>query len=163
MQQDPNQQSIPIWRCPRQDLCGAMWATRDEGTTCPFCHGGSGQPAGFTWGELARAAEEFNFNGELPVLLPVPVPELVQLSTLSVDIWEGLPVFHPCGQDEFHTNWLLYDVGVVLEVYPDPDISDELKCRFVASMGGDSVTFHYHPANLWVPRALAVRLLAHSS
>lgn len=118
MHRDPDRQNIPVWQCPQRDPCGAFWVTREADTTCPFCHVGRGQPAGFTWGDLARAAEEVDFDGELPVLLPVPVPELVQLTTLPPELWVGLPVFHPCGQDQTHANWLLYDVGVCTRLVP---------------------------------------------
>lgn len=151
-------QSIPVWRCPQTDICGEQWVTWNEGTTCPFCHSGLGERTGFTYGDLARAADEFGFCGDLPVLVPVPVPDLVLLSTLPQHKWIGLPVFHPCGQDGANANWLLYDVGVVLDVYPDPDFPSDLQCQFVTSQIGRSATLHYRPSNLWVPRILAERL-----
>jgi hypothetical protein len=152
-----DQQNIPIWRCPQNDGCGRQWGSWDEDTTCPFCHCGRGERTGFALGDVARAADEFGFGGDLPVHIAVPVPDLVQLSTLPPDTWIGLPVFHPCGQEGTHANWLLYDVGVVLEVYSDSDFPDELQCRFVTSMG--NYTLHYRPSNLWVPRVLAERIV----
>ncbi|MNL01854.1 hypothetical protein D3C87_1223390 [compost metagenome] len=159
MQSERDWRDIPVWRCPQSDVCGEQWATRNEGTSCPFCHAGIGVLAGFTYGDLVNAADHFGFGADLPVLLPEPVPDLVQLSTLPQDIWIGLPVFHPCSQEGTDANWLLYDVGVVLEVYPDPDFPSEFQCRFVTSAGGRSTTLHYQPSNLWIPRALAERLV----
>jgi hypothetical protein len=150
--------SLPVWRCSELDVCGAQWATSEEGTTCPFCHCRTGQSTGFTCGELQEAAERYGFGGDLPVHIPEPVPDLVQLVTLPRRAWIGLPVFHPCAQDGTNANWLSYDVGVVLEVCPDPDSPRELQCRFVTSVLGRSATLHYGPDNLWVPRVLAERL-----
>ena len=148
---------LPVWKCPQRNICGEQWATRMEGTICPFCHGGPGEATGFTCGEIAAAADRFGFHDKLPVHIPVPVPDLVQLSTLPRDVWEGLPVFHPCSQENTTCNWLHYDVGVILDVRPDPDLPGQLQCRFVTSAGGSPL--RYGPTNLWVPRVLAERLL----
>ena len=158
MNRNADWQNIPVWRCPRVGDCGVQWATWDEGTTCPICHLGRGEPTGFTCGEVAKVAEDFGFAEALPVLMPELVPELVQLSTLPANLWIGLPVFHPSSQEGNLPTWLVYDVGVILEVCPDPDFEGELQCRFVTSMGGRSATLRYSPSNLWVPRVLAERL-----
>ena len=152
-----DRQSTPIWRCP-QDICGEQWATWEEATTCPYCHRGLGQRTGFTYGEVAEAAEKFGFSGDLPVHISEPVPDLVQLTTLTSETWIGLPVFHPCGQEENRANWLLYDVGVVVEVFPHPSVPNELQCRFIVAASPSSFTLEYGPSNLWVPRVLAERL-----
>jgi hypothetical protein len=148
--------TIPVWRCPHA-TCGIQWATWEDGTTCPSCHIGLGESTGFTCGDVDDAAEKFGFTEDFPVLRSEPVPELVQLSTLPISLWIGLPVFHPCRQQGNEPSWLTYDVGVILEVYPDPDFEDEFLCRFVMSMGQHSATLHYSPSNLWVPRSLAER------
>jgi len=149
----------PVWRC--QDVeCGQQWVTWEAVARCPFCSGIPVERTGFTYGDVAEAAEKFGFRGDLPVHVPVPVPDLVQLSTLPQDTWIGLPVFHPMEQQGILANWLLYDTGIVLEVYPDPDFPGELQCRFVVSLGGHATTLHYQPDNLWVPSTLAKRILA---
>jgi len=155
----PDLRNIPVWRCSQRDVCGEQWATWEEGTTCPYCHVGIGERTGFTYGDVVNATDKFGFGGDIPVHVPQAVPDLVQLSTLPQDTWVGLPVFHPCGQQGTNANWLVYDVGVVLEVYPDPDFADELQCRFITSMGGRNSTLRYHPSNLWVPRVLAERIV----
>ena len=88
--------------------------------------------------------------------MPEPVPDLVSLTTIASDKWIGLPVFHPLSHEGDRPNWLLYDVGVIVEVNPDPDFEGEVQCRFV--LGDGTATLHYRPAYLWVPRVLADRL-----
>jgi hypothetical protein len=149
--------AIPVWRCPEIG-CGEQWASSDNESSCPFCHCGQGERAGFNCGEVADAAERFSFS-DFPVHIPEPVPEVVPLSTLPKDIWVGLPVFHPCGQDGSVPNWLLYDVGIVVEVCADMDIPGEFRCSFVHSIGSTNGTLRYRPDNLWVPKTLAERLL----
>ena len=151
-------QSIPVWRCSEVN-CGEQWATWEENSPCPVCEHGPGQRAGFTYGDVARAADKFGFEGDLPVHISEPVPDLVQISTLPQETWIGLPVFHPLSQEGTRANWFFYDVGVIVEVYEDPDFQDNLRCRFVISLGMQSGTLEYSPSNLWVPRALANRLV----
>ena len=146
-----------VWRCSEED-CGKQWGTWLAASPCPFCHCGSGRSTGFTCGELAAAAEKFGFDGDLPVHIPVPVPEVVQVSTLPRETWVGLPVFHPFSQEGGTPNWLVYDVGVIVDVFADPDLEDEFRCRFVYSVGTQNGTFLYAPSNLWVPKVLAKRL-----
>lgn len=155
---DERWREMPVWRCTQSDVCGEQWASESAGATCPFCYVGRGESTGFTCGEVAAAAERFGFGSELPIHIPWPVPDVVQLSTLPRDTWEGLPVFHPCGQDGDVPNWLRYDVGVIVNVFQDPDLAGEFRCRFVHSTGEYNSTLQYGPSNLWVPRALAARL-----
>ena len=147
---------LPVWKCP-DDACGKQWASADRTSSCPFCHSGLGDLAGFTCGEAADAAERFGF-GELAIHIAEPVPDLVQLSTLPRVLWVGLPVFHPCAQDGLIPNWLRYDVGVVVDVSEDRDFAGEFTCRLAHSNDGNGGTLRYPPHNLWVPTALAQRL-----
>lgn len=151
---------LPVWRC-QEECCGEQWATREEGTICPFCHIGPGAKAGFTCGELIKAKERYGFRGELPVHIPVPVPDLIQLSQIPREHWVGLPVYHPCSQGEEGCNWLLYDVGVVVGVrpYSNPNSPDKFECTFVTSEGDSAGTLEYKPSNLWVPSSVAKRLV----
>ena len=157
MNSSVDRQSTPIWRCP-EHICGEQWATWEGGTTCPYCHLGLGRRTGFTYGDVAEAAEKFGFSEGLPVHISEPVPDLAQLTTLPQETWIGLPVFHPCGQEENRANWLLYDVGVVVEVFPHPNDASEFQCRFIVAAGFSSFTLQYGSSNLWVPRILAERL-----
>ena len=93
---------------------------------------------------------------EVPVHTTEPIPEVVQLSTLPREFWEGMPVFHPLSQDGDKASWHAYDVGVVVEVRPDADFPG-FRCRFLHSIGGESGTLIYGPNNLWVPKVLADR------
>jgi hypothetical protein len=106
-----------------------------------------------------EATERFGFD-DFPVHMPEPVLEVVQLSTLPRELWVGLPVLHPCGQSGATPNWLVYDVGIVVEVFEDSDLPGEFRCRFVHSMGQANGTLQYSPDNLWVPKTLADRLLS---
>jgi hypothetical protein len=158
MQKSTQWRGMPVWKCSERDVCGEQWAWWDSNTSCPFCHSGHGEPTGFTCGEMLDAAERFGFD-DFPVHIPEPVPEVVQLSSLPQNRWVGLPVFHPCGQEGPVANWLLYDVGVVVEVCPDSDFPGDLRCRFVHSMGDAKGILQYGPDNLWVPKVLADLLL----
>ena len=155
MSRKPNDwRDLPVWRCSETEVCGEQWASARQGETCPFCHLGAGQPTGFTCGEAAEAADKFGF-GDFPVHIPQPLPELVQLSSLPSDAWIGMPVFHPSSQQGTTANWLAYDVGVVIAIESDPDLPGESRCRFLIS---SETSLIYSPDNLWVPKALAVRL-----
>jgi hypothetical protein len=157
MKRARNWREMPVWKCSEVDVCGEQWAWWDNESSCPFCHCGRGERTGFDCGEVADAAEKFGFD-DFPVHIPEPVPEVVQLSTLPRDAWVGLPVFHPCGQAGTVANWLLYDVGIVVEVCADTQVPGEFRCRFVQSMGSAHDTLLYSPDNLWVPKTLAQRL-----
>ena len=160
MQQNTEWRAVPVWKCSEQ-RCGEQWAAKER-FSCPFCHCGIGQQTGFTCGEVADIAEKFGFKEEFPIHIPGAIPDVVQLSILPPTTWVGLPVFHPCSQEETQEgtlcNWLLYDVGVVINIFPDPDFPDEFLCQFVYSVGSINGTLQYQPSNLWVPRALAERL-----
>lgn len=146
-----------MWRC-RSDICLEQWASEGGDSTCPFCHLAEIERTEFTCGQVADAQEKFGFRGALPVHLPQPVPDVVQLSTLPRDLWVGLPVFHPIGQEGNLPDWRCFDVGVVMRVHPHPDLSGEFKCEFVAGFLGGVSTLRYSPWNLWVPTVLAARI-----
>lgn len=142
---------VPVWICCDTD-CQEQWASRTAVSECPFCGLGRGRAAGFTLQEVHAAAEKYGFLGDLPPQLEGPTFELVNLSSIPRSRWVGLPVFHPL------INWLRYDVGVVVEVFPDPDIQGEYRCRFVGSNLQGASTLHYAAAHLWVPAPLARHL-----
>ena len=143
---------MPVWRCARDGLCQEQWATWDDAPRCHSCDRPA-EPAGFTWGEAESARERFLC--EVPVHYPMPIPEVVQLSSLPQEIWVGLPVLHPLGDAGPDADWFYYDVGVVSEVIPDRDLPDSPDCRFIHSHHG---TLRYPAARLWVPKVLADRL-----
>ena len=149
---------LPVWQCQEYLTCGEQWAAV-ENSDCPFCHSGPGEETGYSYGDVLDAADRFGFAGQFPVHYAEPVPDLVQLSTLRREQWVGLPVFHPSRQDEERATWLVYDVGVVIDVEHDPDFEGEYRCRFVVSMGASTTTLVYSPDNLWVPKVLADRLV----
>jgi hypothetical protein len=142
---------VPVWVCSDSD-CQEQWASRTEVFECPFCGLGRGRAAGFTLQEVHAVAERYGFLGDLPPHLAGPTLELVNLSSIPRSGWVGLPVFHPL------INWLRYDVGVVVEVFADPDIEGEYRCRFVCSNPQGTSTLQYAAAHLWVPAPLARHL-----
>jgi hypothetical protein len=92
--------------------------------------------------------------------LPFPV---VCLDTFPEDAWVGKTALHPGEQgakpcwntdDYAHKdaddprNSLVFDLGVVLEVFEHPDVCGGQRCRFVTADGG---SLHYGPDSLWVP------------
>lgn len=151
-----NWRELPVWRCGNCESDG--WATDEPSPTCPEC-GHPAERAGFTWGE-AKEAEE-RFLCAIPVTYSIPVPELVQLSTLPRTRWEGLPVFHPTSQQEGEggviCDWRIYDVGVVVSVGRDPDFGD-WRCVFQGACGDQGWVLRYSATNLWVPKVLARQL-----
>ena len=157
---DFQMEELPVWRC-QEECCGEQWATWEEDAICPFCHIKPGIKTGFTCRDLIEAEEKFGFQEKLPVHIPIPVPELIQLSMIPSEMWVGLPVYHPCSQDVTGCNWLLYDVGVVVEVLADsnPNSADKFQCRFVTSDGSFPGMLEYKPSNLWVPKSIAERLV----
>lgn len=161
MNSETDPSMLPVWRCSHSDICGEQWAALEPGETCPFCHLGPVQSAGFTYGEAVAAAEHFGFDREVPVHLVYPVPTLVQLTSLPVETWMGLPVFHPMAQEGINADWRTYDIGVIVEVSKDIDYGEgEYCCRFLYSIGGSSGTLIYSAWNLWVPEQLANSLLS---
>ncbi len=155
---EQNWRNLTVLRCSVPD-CREQWASRDDGSSCPFCRVGTGQDAGFTCGDVADAAEKHGFLEDLPVHIPEPVPDLVPLTTLSERHWVGIPVFHPMSQDGAEADWRLYDIGVVVEVFDDPDVADApRRCRFLVSCMGPGATLQYSAQNLWVPAVLARHL-----
>ena len=150
----------PVWRC-LDDLCEEVWSQEGTPTHCPACGDimkSSVEPAGFTVGEALDV--ENRFGVDVPFYTPEPIPlELVQLSTLPESAWLGMPIFHPHEQSDAGANWHRYDVGVVIEVYPDPDFEGEKQCRFLlGDLGTGNCTLHYAPIFLWVPKVLVERL-----
>ena len=113
---------LPVWRC-LSDVCGAQWASLGPDSTCPYCHLDTILRTDFTCGDLAEAQDKFGFQGEFPVHIPEPIPAVVQLSTLRRDVWEGIPVLHPCSQAGDVPDWRLFDVGIVVRVDQEPDIA----------------------------------------
>jgi hypothetical protein len=151
MTEDDLSGDVSVWKCSDLD-CREQWASRTEAAECPFCGCGRGRAAGFTLQEVRAAAETYGFLEDLPLHLAEPAFELVKLATIPRHKWIGLPVFHPL------INWLRYDVGVVVEVYPDPDIQGEYQCRFVCSSVGGISMLHYAASHLWIPASLAGHL-----
>lgn len=150
----------PVWRC-LDDLCEEVWAQAETPPFCPACGPlmkSSVEPAGFTVGEAREVGDRFGVD--VPIFIPKPIPlELVQLSTLPEDTWVGMPVFHPCEQSGEGANWHRYDVGIVIEVYPDPHFEGMRQCRFLHGvLGSGNGTLHYAPNWLWVPKVLADRV-----
>lgn len=171
---------MKVWECGEDDdgLCGEVWAQEGTPEFCPECsfipfHNAKDQgkdphdfvkrpkPMGYTV-EEARAAEN-KFLCDIKFYVPTPIPfELVKLSSLPQDKWVGIPVFHPQGQMGDLANWHRYEIGIVTEVYPDPDFSDQLRCRFImADFHNQSDCIAYGPDNLWVPKPLADHLRNH--
>lgn len=158
-----NLELLPVWRCSQVNICGKQWADSEPRETCPFCHLGPIEPTGFTYGEAKAAWEHFDFEKELPIHLPIPVPQLVNLTILPVGTWVGLPVFHPMAQDGFIADWRVYDIGVIVEVLINQeDAQGEYRCRFLYSIGDFTGTFIYSAQNLWVPERLAKTVLEQS-
>jgi hypothetical protein len=148
------ERALPVWRCSR--CCDVQWVSESEETSCPHCLM-AGETAGYTYGEVVDACARFGC--QVPIHRAQPVPEVIQLSTLPRELWEGMPVFHPLSQDGDRASWLSYDVGIVVEVQPDPDV-EGFRCRFVWAIGEKSGSLRYSADNLWVPKVLADRLAA---
>ena len=167
-----------MWRCEDRG-CDGHWVAHGltDPSAPPLCpdrhtHGRRASDfavyAGFTWGEASEAEDRFLCS--IPVYYSTPVPELVQLSTLPRERWLGLPVFHPFAQaetaeGEVTCDWHRYDVGVVVEIEPDPvwfEEHGEWRVHFQGGCGDGGWVLHYSPTNLWVPRVLADRLRASS-
>lgn len=151
-----------MWECPEPD-CEDFWVDSDrldpgDPPLCPNrdCHPVGARDAvryaGFTWGEAVDASNRFNCD--VRVHYSQPVPELVQLSTIEGE-WIGLPVFHPSCQKGVSCDWHSYDVGVVVEVFPDPHFEGETRVRFQGACGDGGWTLQYSARNLWVPKRLA--------
>lgn len=145
---------LPVWRCI-ESYCQEQWATNQADAVCPFCHESVGIKTGFTYGEACEAAEKYGFE-EILIHVPNLVPELVQLTEISKDLWIGLPVYHPLSQSGVECNWLTHDLGILTEFYHDPDIKGVIRCRFVTS---HIHSLEYMATNLWVPKSLVDRLL----
>lgn len=172
MSRPDNWKDLPVWECDN-DMCEGYWVDRErldpaDPPLCPEhdCHklgaDDHAKYAGFTWGEAMDA--ENKFLCDIPIHHSLPVPEVVQLSTLPQELWMGLPVFHPFGQKgregEIECEWFSYDVGVVVEVVPDPHFAQygEWRVHFQGACGSGGWTLGYSPTNLWVPKVLADRL-----
>ena len=143
-----------VWQCAPNELCTRRWVSDPENPRCPSCHL-PGEAASLTYGEALDAMERFGCDMDIHVA--VPVPEVVPLSTLRRELWVGLGVFHPMSQEGDRADWLAYDVGIIVDMFPDPDFPG-WQCRFIHALGGSSGTLKYRPDNLWVPRTLAERL-----
>ena len=158
-----NWRDLPVWAFDPDELDEGYWVEHDrlDPDDPPKDPGGLGRTvayAGFTWGEAIDA--ENKFLCDIRIHHAYPVPAVVQLSTLPREVWVGIPVFHPCEQRGAECNWHCYDVGVVVEVEPDPDFAEygEWRVTFQGACGNGGWTLHYSPKNLWVPKALADRL-----
>ena len=176
-------EKLQVWECSDDD-CDGIWAQESTPECCPECsflfyHMALvekdsekqtrmleklpvPQKMGFTYQEAVDQNNQFwwaEITGRIHVPEPIPY-ELVPLSTLPREKWLGMPVFHPFGQMGEIANWFRYDVGVVTEVFPDPDFAEygDWRCRFVLGGLGDQGTLHYAPTNLWVPKPLAENL-----
>lgn len=167
---------MKVWECDEDDdgLCGETWAQENTPKFCPACsfihfHNAKAQGknpldfvkppkyAGYTTDEAVEA--ENKFLCDIKFHRPEPIPfELVKLSTIPQDKWVGCPVFHPLGQMGDLANWHRYEMGTVIEVYPDPDFIDLLRCRFLMAEYEHQGTLAYGPDNLWVPKPLAEHL-----
>jgi len=163
----------PVWRCADNDTCELVWASDEVPKFCPECefvlyHSVLAQgktwdspppeAAGLTLHE-ARDAENL-FGCDIDVYTPTPLPfEVVKLSTVPQHLWVGMPVFHPFGQMGDLANWFRYDIGVVTEVFPDPDFHEVIRCRFIMSgLGSGAGSLQYGSENLWVPKQVAERV-----
>ena len=90
------------------------------------------------------------------ILKEIPF-ELVRLSTLPESEWVGKTVLHPFEQTGKTPTWhddetgeLLFDLGIVFGVTPDPDFNayGNMRCTFFCDNGS---CLFYSPENLWVP------------
>lgn len=161
-----------VWHCEETEWECETWAAplSDPPRVCPSCTGPEGEHIGMRPGAPIRyiarldhvrlGEEELGIEPcDSPVRIPRPPPfELVRLTTLPQEMWLGLPVFYPMAQlggdrEPPVCNWYHYDVGVVAEILPGPP----LEVRFIVDDTGHGL--HYAPHWLWVPKALAERLL----
>lgn len=92
--------------------------------------------------------------------------DVLCLTAFPPEEWVGQTVLHPMEQvgddprwnqldydprftgDEEMKDKLVFDLGIVVEVFEHPDGLGDLRCRFMTDSGG---SLHYGPANLWVP------------
>ena len=151
---------LPVLRCP--DLCcDKQVVTNLLSPTCPFCHETELVDTGFKYGEARAAADKYGFEEDIPIHVPTPVPELIQLCDIPENLWIGLPVYRPFSQEDSVCNWLAYDVGILSYFYFDPKTNPSRQCRFVTC---DTGSLEYSDWNLWVPKSLAENLLkSHTS
>ena len=157
MPRPDNWRDLPVWVMSPDEFESGYWvdASHQDPEDPPSDPEDLGQRvvyAGFTWGEAVDA--ENKFLCAIRIHHSIPVPQVVLLSTLPQEMWMGLPVFHPMSQRGEVANWHAYDVGVVIDVYPDPDFAEygEWKVRFQGGVGSGGWTLAYSPTNLWVPK-----------
>jgi hypothetical protein len=90
--------------------------------------------------------------------------EVACLESFPQAQWVGKTVLHPMEQTASGPAWntddyahkdpdnlpndLVFDLGIVLEVFEHPDSLGGLRCRFLTEHGS---SLHYGPDNLWVP------------
>jgi len=140
---------LPVWQCTSRD-CDFKWATDLVEQQCPACHMSTVQLAGYNYAEVIEASEKHDYDKYGDIHVPNPVPDLVALTEIDQEHWVGLPVFHPLVD-----SWIMYDVGIIIDVYQDPDFSDMQRCCFQTS---DCSTLVYPPDRLWIPEKLAICL-----
>lgn len=170
-----SESEMGVWHCQETEWDCETWAAPlgDPPKDCPSCTGPvgralkmiSGAPIVYL-GTLEEMRQKEAAQGiaphDSPIRIPKPPPlELVPLQTLPREKWSGLPVFHPSGQcgigADAVCSWYRYDVGLIVEVYPDPHFEGELQVRFVNDDSGYGLS--YAPCWLWVPKVLALNLL----
>ncbi|VAX03051.1 hypothetical protein MNBD_GAMMA19-890 [hydrothermal vent metagenome] len=143
--------NTPLWLCPDK-TCNSKWLTDEEGLTCPYCHLATGIKSNKKYSDVQNEIKKDDKN---EYLIPYPVPELVPLTSLPMELWIGLPVYHPCGQEGNVCNWLLYDIGILVEILPDKNFEDEIECMFIV---GSQSSLIYSASNLWVSKKLVGHL-----
>lgn len=135
-----------------------------KGTTFPILDGSD-----YVYRYVARG----DLQPTEPEAPATPPFDLVQLSTLPESVWRGRAVFHPHEQHGDVPTWGLteddvaaavaagepapelgspcYDVGVVLDWWPDEDFKDLnlTRVQFLHDSGSKLV---YCSTNLWTPR-----------
>jgi|GEM_PF-6355176 len=163
---------LGVWHCEETEWKCETWAAPldDPPQDCPSCTGPVGRAVGMQSGAPIRylgtlteiRATEAAQGIELydsPVRIPKPPPfDLVPLTNVPRDMWLGLPVFKPTWQAGIGADavcsWYGWDVGVIAEIYPDPNFEGETQVHFIDAYQG----LHYDPRWLWVPKGLADRL-----
>lgn len=129
---------------------------------CHTCHTHGGRPCRRGPGEFHAARRThaaailkdrdrwFVPRLDLPIDIIPDFSKLVPLNEVQAPFWKGALVYHPMSQSADGTTWTYYDVGIVLEVFEDPDFPDlDEPFRTRVRMLTEHGKLHYGAWNVW--------------